>query len=141
MLASNYLEKFKRLQDHKALFELRGDRLLIEVLPKEELTTASGLFIATDINQRSATKDNQATLGVVLLVGEGFYDDETKVSVPLDVKPGNIILLSGMGLKYYSSFPGIQGYVPNTIALTRDSEVHMVIPDAETYEKYKEVLK
>ena len=141
MIESKYLEKFKRLQEHKDLYTLRGDRLLIEILPKEELTTASGLVIATVDDYRSTTKDNQATLGIVLLVGVGYYDEDTGKDVPLDVQPGNIVLLSGMGLKLYSSFPGCQGYIPNTIALTRNSECHMIIPNADAYEKYKAVLK
>jgi co-chaperonin GroES (HSP10) len=141
MLETKYLDNFKRLGLRKELFQLRGDRILVEILPKEELTTASGLFIATDTKYRSATNENQATLGVVLLVGEGYYDEETGVDKPMDIKPGNIVLLSSMGLKYYSSFPGIQGYVPNTLALSRDSEVHMIVPDFAAYEQMKEVLK
>lgn len=141
MLEAKYLEKFNKLGLRKELFQLRGDRILLEMLPKEDLTTESGIYIATDINYRSSTKENQATLGVVLLVGEGYYDEETGADKPLDIKPGNIVLLSSMGLKYYSSFPGIQGYVPNTLALSRDSEVHMIIPNFEAYEQMKGVLR
>lgn len=141
MLESVYLEKFKRLQDHKDLYQLCGDRLLVEILPKEELKSEGGLIIATADNYRTATKENQAILGVVLLVGEGYYDEASGKDSPLNAKVGNIVLLSGMGIRHYSTFPGVNGYVPNTIGITRDSECHLIIPDFERYESLKAVLR
>jgi co-chaperonin GroES (HSP10) len=140
-MESKYLSKFTRLQkEGAALFKLYGNRLLIEVLPKEELKVGS-LYVATNIhNHKTDTTENMATLGVVLLTGAGYYDDTTGEDIPLELKPGNVVLLSNYAMKYYSQFPGLADYTQNTIALTREDEVHMVFPDLESFQKIKGIL-
>lgn len=140
-MESKYLSKFTRLQKEGAdLFRLNGNRLLIEVLPKEELKKGS-IVIATSIKgHKTDTTENMATLAVVLLVGAGYYDDESGEDLPIDLKPGNVVLLSNYAMKYYSQFPGLADYTENEIALTRDEEVHMVFPDLEAYQKIKGLL-
>jgi len=143
MLESKYLTQFQRLQTEGAeLFELRGNRLLVEMLPEEEIKTASGLVMAKDVRQvrGSSIAQNEATVALVIYVGKGYYDDSTGEEVPLDVKPGDIILTSAMGLKYYSTFPGLQGYTQNSLALTTDDNIHAVIPGFVAYEKIKGLL-
>jgi co-chaperonin GroES (HSP10) len=140
MLESKYLNRFKKLREcGTGEYTLIGNRLLVEVLPKEELKSAGGLVIATTLNQKSDTTANQATLAIVLLVGEGYYDEDGN-DAPMPFEVGNIVLVSDMGLKKYTSFPGMAAYTENSIALTRDSEVHLKFPSVEAYEKVKELL-
>lgn len=140
-MESKYLNRFTKLvRDGKDLVQLRGDRVLVEVLPKEELKSAGGLYMATSDSHRTDTKENQATLALVLMTGEGYYDESTGDDLPLGVKPGDVVLLADMGLKRYTTFPGLTEYTANTIALTRDSEIHMIFRGAEAYEKAKGLL-
>lgn len=138
-LESKYLGRFSRLT-HEQL-PLRGNRLLVEVLPKEEIKTAGGLFIQSSMaDHKSTTEQNRAKLAVVLATGPGYYNDETGEDVELDIKPGSVILVSEMGLKYYSHFPGLVEYTGETLALTRDSEVHISWPSLEAYTAYRNSL-
>lgn len=139
-MESKYLARFKKAAEAGGFAGLRGDRLIVEVLPKEEMVTEGGLFVASDIkNIRSDTTENRPTLGVVLVAGSGYVDDDGN-DVDLEFEPGNVILVSPMGLKLYSEFPGMMGFVANSIALTREGEVHMSWPSIEAYQAYKAAL-
>lgn len=139
-MQSIYLERFRRLKDSGALFLLHGNRLIVEVLPKEELKKGS-IVIASDIkNIKSSTEENRAQLAVVLAVGSGYFDEATGNIEPLPYSQGELILVSPYGLKMYSQFPGITDFTDQKIALTRESEVHMSWKDFAAYEKYKAAL-
>jgi co-chaperonin GroES (HSP10) len=139
-MQSIYLERFKRLKESGALFHLHGNRLIVEVLPKEELKKGS-LIIASDMkNLKSSTEENRAQLAVVLAVGNGYFDEATGKVEALPYEQGEVILVSPFGLKYYSQFPGIVDFTDQKIALTRESEIHMSWNDFKAFEKYKAAL-
>lgn len=137
-MQSKYLARFTRLE--KGMLPLRGNRLVVEVLPKEELRSKGGLIIGSDVKYKGSAQDFQPTLAVVLATGPGYFDDETGADIEMDVVPGNLILVSDMGLKYYSQFPGLDEYTSNTIAITRDSEIHAMWNSIEAYLAYAAVL-
>lgn len=138
-MESKYLARFQKISS--ADFPLRGNRLLVEVLPKEELKSQSGLYMsASASDHRTSTNENRADLALVLATGNGYYDEETEENVDLDIKVGSVILVSRMGLRLYSDFPGIAEYTKETIALTRDSEVHCSWPSIEAYIEYRNKL-
>ena len=138
-MESKYLQRFSKLASGQ--LPLRGNRLLVEVLPKEEIKSKGGLILnAASSSHKTTTEQNRAKLAIVLASGNGYYDEEGGEDVPLDVQPGAVILVSEMGLKYYSEFPGIQEYTGEIIALTRDSEVHASWPSVEEYKRYQEAL-
>lgn len=140
-LESKYLEQFKRLSESPACPGLYGDRLLIEVLKKEELKTESGLILETNAEYHSETESNRETMGVVLMVGEGAYDPDAGVEVELDYKVGNVVLVSPYALTFYTKFPGLVGsFELNTVALVRHTGVHMRWESFLHYEEYKKVL-
>ncbi len=137
-MESKYLERFQKLEAND--LPLRGNRILIEVLPKEEIKQGSIIVASNLDDHRSSTEQNRADLGVVLAVGSGYFDDETGGDVAMDIQPGNVVLVSRMGLKLYSQFPGISGYTKETIALTRDNEIHCAWASLEAYQAYREKL-
>jgi co-chaperonin GroES (HSP10) len=140
MIESKYLERFKRLVENGDIYALRGDRLIVEVLPKVEVKSAGGLIMATPDNQvRGDLANKQPTLAIVLATGSGFTDSEGN-PVDLEYGPGAIVMVSQLGLNYFSTFPGISEFTSNTIALTRDSEVHCFWQSAEEFSRYCALL-
>lgn len=137
-MESKYLARFAKLAEGQ--LPLRGNRLLVEVLPKAEIKSAGGLFInSNSSSHKSTTEMNRAKLAIVLVSGSGYYDEDGE-DVALDVLPGAVIMVSEMGLKYYSEFPGIAEYTGETLALTRDSEIHAAWPSIEAYSVYQQTL-
>lgn len=137
-MQSKYLKQFQAAAGH---IRLRGNRLLVEVLPKEEIKSAGGLIMAAPItDHRSTLEQNRATLAIVLAVGEGYYDDDTSEDVPMDVTPGNVILINAYGLRSYSEFPALRDYKQDGIAMIRDSDVNAVWKDVEAFKLYAEKL-
>ena len=143
MLQSKHLSAFQKL-GNLAPSILRGNRLIVEVLPKEELKTAGGLIVASSLSDhRSETEANRPTMAIVLAAGAGYFDSDSGKDVPLDIQPGNVILVSQLSLKYLTEVPGYTAYVKNTndqIALTRESEIHMRWASIAEYETYKYIL-
>jgi len=129
-MESKYLERFKKVVKANQLNGLASDRVIVEVLPKEELKTSGGIILATKANDhRSMTEENRPTLAVVLAAGED-----------VKLEPGNVVLVSALGLKCYSNFPGLQEYVANSIAMTMEHEVHVAWRDLEAYASYRELI-
>ncbi len=137
-MESKYLHRFSKVTQE--IFPLRGSRILVELLPKEELKTAGGLVIASSLNDhRTSTDVNKALLGVVLAVGNGYVDDEGNESA-VEVKPGYVVMLSQFGVRPYSHFPGVAEYTSESIALTRESEIHCAWPSMDAYQEYRKAL-
>ena len=138
-MESKYLERFSKIKngDH---FVLKGDKLIVEVLPKEEFKTAGGLFLQTDSNQvRNSSEENRVTLGLVLLTGSGFEDDEGNIEEP-ELKPGMVVLLAPESLRLFTQWPGLVGFTANEIALTRESHISMFWPSIDAYISYRTQL-
>lgn len=134
-MESKYLTQFNN-NPHK--LPLRGNRVLVEPLPKEEIKTASGIIVAAPkTDHRSTLEQNRAELAVVLAVGSGYYDEEGS-DVPVDLAPGNVVLINGFGLRAYSDFPGIADYVQDAIAMIRDNDVHAAWESLEAYKAYRD---
>lgn len=132
-----YLNKFREVSN---LFTLTGNKLLIERLDLGEVKTAGGLFIAETSNTRVDLKLQKPHVGVVIAVGEGYFDADTKEYTPLDVKVGNVVIINSIGCQYYATLPGISNYSNNQIGLTSESDVQMRFKDLETFQKYAEGL-
>lgn len=133
-METKYLNRFQKLTSSD--LPMRGNRLLLELLPKQEVKTKGGLVIATSLtDHRSTTVENAADVAVVLAVGEGYYGDDGE-AVPMDIKVGNVVLISRFGMRTYSSYPGVQDYVADTIALARDSDCHVKWDSIEAFEAY-----
>lgn len=137
-MTPKYLNRFQKLTSSD--LPLRGDRILLELLPKLEVKTKGGLVIATSLtDHRSTTVENAADIAVVLAVGSGYYAEDG-TDVPLDVKVGNVVMVSRFGMRTYSSFPGLNDYVADTIALARESDCHIKWDTVEAFEAYTSKL-
>jgi co-chaperonin GroES (HSP10) len=143
MVESKYLKRFEALStpEGKETYYLRGDRLLVEVLPKVEIKSEGGLIIQSDPLQvrGEVAANSRPTLVMVLAVGDGFVNSDGSLE-DLPVQPGAILLVSEMGLKYFSVFPGLKGFTSNTIALTRLEEAHVVWDSADHFARYASLL-
>lgn len=140
-METTYLEVFNRLRKHKGKsFVLRGNNILIEIV-EEEIKTKSGIILTAKPNQvHGSVGENKGLMGVVLEVGEGYYDEETGETIPLDVNVGDIVLLPKYSVSLYSTFPGINAPVNNKLAMCLESEIKMIFKGQEGYETAKSVL-
>lgn len=144
MKNKSYLSAFQQLKE-KCVdnYALVGDNLLVEELPKEEYKSSGGIVIASSINSRQldSIEDNRPMLVRVLLIGNGYYDDEGK-EVNLDTKPGDIILIGKLGVKWLSSIAGVFIQKESTrVGLTRESEIQMRFIGQEGFDKFTSTLK
>lgn len=140
-MESKYLERFRSLSEVKKDigFRLNGSRLLVEILPAKEIKTASGLVLSSPDTFKATADSFKALLGIVLLTGEGYVDDDGK-DVPMETKIGQVVVLNEFGLKYYSQFPGIADYTKNTVAMTSESEIQMSFDSIDEFIKYEKAL-
>jgi co-chaperonin GroES (HSP10) len=141
-MESKYLEKFKRLQteEAQALYRLQGARVLLEVLPQKEIKTAAGIILSAPKDHVKVTAESfQPQLAIVLLIGAGYVDSDNN-PIDMDVKVGNIVMVNELGLRYFSTFPGIVDYTKNTLALTSESEIQMIFENMEKFEQYEAIL-
>jgi co-chaperonin GroES (HSP10) len=138
-MQSKYLAQFQRLVEKGSdTFTLNGDRILVEVLPKEELKIGS-IIMAPNKDHRNQTEESRACLVLVLLIGEGYVDDDGK-DIPLMYKPGEILLVPEPSIRFFSQFPGLPNYTSNAIGLMREGDAHMSWDNFEQYELYKKAL-
>ena len=134
-MKSKYLETFKKVNSSP----FRGNRIIVEVLPKEELKMGSIIISAPKDQIKGGAEHDRAELALVLMTGSGYTDDEGN-DVPMDLEPGNVILVSKLAFKYYSEFPGLVDYTNNAIAMIRETEIHAKWDSLESYEQYRTSL-
>lgn len=140
-MQSKYFSTFNALQERLPNFyKLFGSRILVEVLPEEELKTAGGLIVAkSPTNFRSDTQENKFTAVVILAVGKGYYNEETGEDVPLEVKPGQVVEVVRSGLRPYSNHPIIGSqYTNGDLALINDSHINGLLANSVT--EYSDAL-
>lgn len=125
---------FNQLADSN--FVLKGSTLVIEVI-EEEVTTSSGIVIAESMDhKRNSMSENRINVGRVLMVGEGYMDDDGN-PVPCDVQVGAYILLPKYSTQYVSVFPGLNAPTQNKIGLVKEGEILAYYPTEEDYNKAK----
>lgn len=141
MKKSKYLGRFQALwTGAPELFTLHDNRLLVEILPKDELKSKGGLILTPSrSDHRSVTEENQHQLAVILYVGAGFLNEKNEVVRP-NYQPGNLVLVSPYSLKPYTSFPMLAEYTANELALTRDIDVHCSFKNEDEYLKACQIL-
>jgi co-chaperonin GroES (HSP10) len=134
---TKYLEQFKKLEGSK--YKLAGGRMLVEILPKKEMKTTGGLIMAAPLNHKGTADTQRAVVGVVLMTGEGYVDDDG-IDVPMETKVGSVVVLNEFGLKYYSEFPGIATYTESKLALTAESEIQMKFDSFDDLAAFEKLL-
>lgn len=144
MKASKYQDKTDRLQAIKGNhYTLLGDMLLVERAEPEEVKTKSGIIMATDTSDarrmRDGVFDNMPVFVRVIDVGSGYYDDETKEEINLEVRPGDIILVGRQSVRWLGMLE-VEGYEPLSLGLTREAEIQLRFHGDEGYKAFMKAL-
>lgn len=142
MESSKYLARFQAMAEkEKASFQLIGDHLLVERIGVKEKKTAGGIILSLEDNknQRNSLAADLPTFVRVIMVGEGYYNDETKEPIALNVKPGDICLVGSLSTKWFSDLD-IGDYKPHEIGLTREEEIKFLFRGEEGYKRAFGVL-
>lgn len=135
-MESKYLKAFEAAREAGVLPNFRGAILLVECLPKQELTRASGIIMGvTDKTHRGTAEDTRRALGIVLAVGEGYGD-----GTPCARKPGDLVVLP-YSPWYLSEFPGINHYISDMFAVVNESDTLIDYDSFDHLELFKSVMR
>lgn len=139
MQKSKYLERFKRAKEAGVFGKdviLTGSFILVEKIPQEEVKTKSGLVLTTsgNTNNVNSISANLPTLVYVLAVGAGHVDEEGN-DVPLDVAPGDILMVGSNSVKWLPVLE-IDGYQPFEIGLSTENETQIKIAGNDGYDRF-----
>lgn len=129
-MQSRFLAHFEKLKDK---FQLNGNRILVEILPKEELMTPGGLILQADMKgYKTQTEDARPVIALILKTGDSCHEDYSVGKVAWITKHPTII----------SEFPGI-GTTDNKLAVITDdtSDIHVLWQSLEQYEEYKRLAR
>lgn len=135
MKPSPYPKAFEKLAECREAFELIGDCILVEEIEDDEFRTQGGLIIASGTKQINGVEADKPTFARVLWVGEGYYDDDSGKSIPLNVEPGDVILVGRHSIKRFSVFGSIL-YSGTRIGLTRESEIQLRFKGEAGYDRF-----
>jgi co-chaperonin GroES (HSP10) len=140
-MSSKYLHGFQTVaREHSNLYQIQGDLLLVEVLKDEEFKTKSGLFISSGgAKQVNSLMQDKPTFVRVLDTGPGFYAEDGS-DIPLDSKPGDILLVPSTSIKYFSVFGRLVNYGEISLGLVNDSQAQIRWPGEEAFNEYFERL-
>ena len=122
---SKYLERFGAAME-MATPELIGDNLLVERISDDEFKTASGIVLVSGSQKQvNGFQADRPVFVRILAVGKGYYDPETNESIPLDSRPGDIVLVGQHSVKWFSIFGNLQKYELDTIGLLREETIQL----------------
>jgi len=136
---SRYLDYFREhRQSLKDSFELIADCILVERLVLPEPRTASGIILVETRNQVGSISADRPHFYRVLLPGEGYFDDKSEDNKPvaLNAEQGDIILVGSTSVKLFSTFPLLESYVPDTLGLTRESEIQWRFKGEDAFRRF-----
>jgi co-chaperonin GroES (HSP10) len=148
-MKATHLEAFQRLAAQAdSLMTLSGDFIIVEALPQEEAKTASGIILQSHDKMSNGFGQNLPAFYHVLMVGAGYYTQETdpetgaviEKTVPLDVQPGDVVLLGTQSVKEFSKFGSIVSTKEAKIGLARAEEVQVRFHGPEAYAKVSAIL-
>ena len=122
-------------------FVLRGSTIIVYEMPEEEIKTAGGLIMASDSRQVGGNSIEQHKLKVakVLMTGPGYWGALPEGSgnqegyIPLDVKPGAIVILPQYSTSTISVFPGISKPTGNKLHMVKEDAILAYYPSEEAY--------
>lgn len=140
---SVYLKTFDRVRTRKDLFTLKGNFILVEKLPDIEIKSKSGLILNAKLDkmQFNTLQENIPNACVVLEVGEGYVDDEgLPIEGSMSLAPGDVIILPKHAINYFSLFPALIEYMPNTIGLSKEDSAQFVFKGLDKYNDYCALL-
>ena len=121
---SKYLKYFVENRTELAeSTQLIGDIILVEKIRFPEAKIGGIIMATARTNQLNTLVSDQPQFYRVLLPGAGYYDDETKADVPLDIDQGDIILSGSVSVKLFSTFPGLEVTDTDTLGITRHADV------------------
>ncbi len=137
---SRYLDFFKNNQDTiRAQMRATGDILLIERMKFPEAKTSSGIILASDTraaNTFGGIGADKPGFYRILFVGEGYFDDDTKEDLPLDISPGGVALLGQASVKMFSLFPLLEAYEPDSIGIARETDIQLRFNSEESFVEF-----
>lgn len=132
-----YLSKFK---EAGSFFELFGSKMLVERIEiNTEVKSAGGIILATAGNTKSTLKKQEPLVACVLAVGQGYTNEEGGTT-PLDVQPGNIVVLNPNGVNFFSTLPGVPSYTDMRVGITTEGDVQLCFKDKEAFNAYCKVF-
>lgn len=138
---SEFGREFSALRE-SGTFTLRGTQIIVEITPMEEMKTKSGLIIATNSDHRGGNSVNAHKLeyGTVLIVGQGTWDDDKREYVPLDVKPGQVVILPQFSHQPISTWPTLQRPLANKISLVSANSILGFFNSPDDFAKAQAVM-
>jgi hypothetical protein len=156
MSQTPFEKEFQMLRElGEKTFVLRGSTIIVYELPDEEIKTQGGLIIATDSKQVMGNSVEQHRLKVakVLMTGPGYYQENLNYGdegshdhhipgtyIPLEVKPGAIVILPQYSTSTVSTFPGILKPTSNKLHMVKEDSIVAYYPSEEAYELAKSKL-
>ena len=132
-----YLNEFKSAAK---LFTLSGNRILVERLDTGEIKSKGGIILAESTAYKSDLKSHKPLVCMVLAVGEGYTQEDKDEKIPLDVKPGDVVVLNALGVSFFSTLPGVASYTEMRVGITSESDVQMRFASLEHFEEYTKVF-
>lgn len=134
---SKFLPFFKEnLTSIRENAQLIGDMMIVERIKFPEKKVGS-LFIADSKHIQSTGLTSEVPeFYRVLLVGEGYYDDETGKDVPLEIEQGDIVHASSVSVRVWSSFPLLEVTEADILGKMRYSDVQWKFKSEESFLKF-----
>jgi len=143
MKQSKYLKAFEQLEKELgSRHKLTGANMYVEELVKEELISKGGIVLsgAGNVRDLQSVAFDQPLFVRVLSVGPGFYDEDGK-DIPVIVKPGDIVMVATLSVKWLNSFGPIIFPKGERIGLISEDAILDIYEGEDTYEKAIEILK
>jgi co-chaperonin GroES (HSP10) len=120
------------------LYELRGDCMIVEELPTEEVTTKGGLIVASARNSYEQHKADKPMFVRVLQIGNGWTDEDGR-GHEVDFKPGQILLVGPLAtVRFFADILGVVSNVADMrigVMQGVKENAFMIFDNEEVYKK------
>lgn len=145
MTGSRYLDAFKTLvAEFGDRFVIFGDEHFVEEVPKEDIRTAGGIHLPSNVDGFGRNHDglevNRAIFCRVVASGPGHVDDAGK-TWDTTLRPGDVILVSPNSVLWFQTFLNNVSTMDRKIGVVREKFAHSAWRGDETYDVFRARLK
>lgn len=130
----------KAKEEFKEGVRLIGDVILVEAMPEPEIKKGSIIVSSGNTKALDGITANLPIFVRVLLVGPGYYNEETGADVPLEIKAGNIIQVGRQAVDFFGAFGSILRGKDTGVGITRSDAARIVFENDETYNSFFESI-
>lgn len=123
-----YFDKIRQLENKPVL---RNNAIVVEIIEQE--IKRGNIILAEKAHARGGIAELKSHLGIVLEVGQGYWNEDKKAYEPLDIPVGAVVVVPPYGCDFKETWPGLPELTKSDVAIVTDTSIQYYYESIKDY--------